>query len=363
MYSEFGGGITKDICDFLCSEFLYIKIKIIMNWSKIQKDHYDGLTQKEIIKKYNISRWFLDKAKKEGKLKIIKHKYTHSKEQKKKISESRKKWLKENPDKHPWRNKDKFISKPCEKLKEKLKDNNIEFKEEIIPLKDKNYSIDIAIVEKCLGLEVNGNQHYNSDKNLKEYYKNRKNEIEKKGWKLIDIHYSLVFKDEFIDNLIRFINNQNKIDIDLDFKFYEKKNNYCECGKQISKRAKKCRECYKLKNNFSKRKKIKKIKINFCECGKEIDKRSKMCKECYFTKNNFTKNENKICKCGKKINKKSNMCNDCYQLSQRKVKRPSYEKLLKEIEEFGYTGTGRKYNVSDNAIRKWKKYYEKELNW
>jgi len=46
-------------------------------------------------------------------------------------------------------------------------------------------------------------------------------------------------------------------------------------------------------------------------------------------------------------------------LYQRKVDRPPYEQLLNEIEELGYVGTGRKYGVSDNAIRKWKKIYEK----
>ena len=50
-------------------------------------------------------------------------------------------------------------------------------------------------------------------------------------------------------------------------------------------------------------------------------------------------------------------------LKQRKrlVERPSYEQLLDEINEYGYSGTGRKYGVSDNAIRKWKKYYEKQI--
>ena len=47
------------------------------------------------------------------------------------------------------------------------------------------------------------------------------------------------------------------------------------------------------------------------------------------------------------------------EISQRKVKRPSYIQLMNEINELGYTGTGKKYGVSDNAIRKWKKYYEK----
>jgi len=68
--------------------------------------------------------------------------------------------------------------------------------------------------------------------------------------------------------------------------------------------------------------------------------------------------ENKnICKCGKEINKSSKKCLECSSLSQRKVERPSLETLLKEIEELGYVGTGKKYGVSDNSIRKWVKTY------
>ena len=43
---------------------------------------------------------------------------------------------------------------------------------------------------------------------------------------------------------------------------------------------------------------------------------------------------------------------------KRKVIRPDYEVLCGEITKLGYVGTGRKYGVSDNAIRKWKKHYE-----
>lgn len=47
-------------------------------------------------------------------------------------------------------------------------------------------------------------------------------------------------------------------------------------------------------------------------------------------------------------------------LERRKVKRPSYEVLIKEVRKNGYSATGRKYEVSDNAIRKWIKFYEKQ---
>lgn len=43
----------------------------------------------------------------------------------------------------------------------------------------------------------------------------------------------------------------------------------------------------------------------------------------------------------------------------RVVERPPYIELLDEITKLGYRGTGKKYGVSDNAVRKWVKAYEK----
>jgi ribosomal protein S27AE len=45
----------------------------------------------------------------------------------------------------------------------------------------------------------------------------------------------------------------------------------------------------------------------------------------------------------------------------RKVERPPYEQLLAEVQAMGYSAVGRKYGVSDNAIRKWVRAYEAEL--
>lgn len=44
----------------------------------------------------------------------------------------------------------------------------------------------------------------------------------------------------------------------------------------------------------------------------------------------------------------------------RRVDRPPYEQLLREIAETSYLAVGRKYGVSDNAIRKWVRQYERE---
>lgn len=48
------------------------------------------------------------------------------------------------------------------------------------------------------------------------------------------------------------------------------------------------------------------------------------------------------------------------QPERRKVTRPPYTHLLREIGALGYAGTGRRYGVSDNAIRKWVRQYERE---
>jgi hypothetical protein len=38
----------------------------------------------------------------------------------------------------------------------------------------------------------------------------------------------------------------------------------------------------------------------------------------------------------------------------------SYEQLLEEIESMGFLAVGRKYGVSDNAVRKWVRFYERQ---
>lgn len=44
----------------------------------------------------------------------------------------------------------------------------------------------------------------------------------------------------------------------------------------------------------------------------------------------------------------------------RRVERPPYGQLMAEIKETSYLAVGRKYGVSDNAIRKWVRAYERE---
>lgn len=138
--------------------------------------------------------------------------FKHTEETKKLLSEKRKLYLKNNPDKHPWKNNDKFISMPCERIKEFLKDNNINFVEEYSPLKDRFFSIDIAFPDIKMGIEVNGNQHYKKNGELKSYYRDRHNLIEHDGWKLLEIHYSIYNNDEELQKLLDFIGKREQPD-------------------------------------------------------------------------------------------------------------------------------------------------------
>ena len=75
-----------------------------------------------------------------------------------------------------------------------------------MPLYPKRYfSIDIAFPEIQLGIEINGEQHYNRDGSLKDYYKKRHEDIENSGWNIIELHYKEVYNDEWIREIINLI--------------------------------------------------------------------------------------------------------------------------------------------------------------
>ena len=132
----------------------------------------------------------------------------HTEETKDTISNKRKEYLKNNPDKHPWKNSTK-VSKPCENFKSFLRSKGVEFEEEFQPLEDRYFSIDIAFTKAKIGIEINGNQHYEKDlKTLKPYYQERHDLITSNGWILLELHYSKFFKEEqmqlVLENIIRF---------------------------------------------------------------------------------------------------------------------------------------------------------------
>lgn len=224
---------------------------------------------------------------------------------KKKISESVKKYWNENPDKHPWKKSEKFLSKPCENFKKILDKKNIQFIPEYKISEKRSFSIDIAIPKYKIAIEINGNQHYEKNGNLKEYYKNREIFIESLNWKVHQIHYSICFDDYSISKTIDNILSNNPEIFDFDYEQY-------------------------LINKLNTKKEKRKMK-NICECGKE---------KYYY----------------------ANFCRKCCSANSRKVERPPLDILIKEVKDNGYTKTGKKYGVSDNTIRKWIKSVERESN-
>ena len=43
----------------------------------------------------------------------------------------------------------------------------------------------------------------------------------------------------------------------------------------------------------------------------------------------------------------------------RRVERPSYEQLMEDVRTMSFLAVGRKYGVTDNAVRKWIRWYER----
>ena len=57
--------------------------------------------------------------------------------------------------------------------------------------------------------------------------------------------------------------------------------------------------------------------------------------------------------CGKLVSFGNNLCSDCAAQKRRVVDRPSREELKKMIREESFLSLGKKFGVTDNAIRKW----------
>lgn len=87
-----------------------------------------------------------------------------------------------------------------------------------------------------------------------------------------------------------------------------------------------------------------------------------LCPNCHSQTDSYAGKNLRITEPKKKLNQEElSKANSHANISCRKVTRPSYEQFLLEFKELGenFSAMGRKYGVSDNAIRKWIKSYEK----
>ncbi len=160
--------------------------------------------------------------------------HKHTEEMKSHLSKKRIEWLKQNPEKHPWKKKDKFISIPCQNFKKYLDSIKLSYISEYNTYNEtsRNFSIDIAFPDIKIGIEINGNQHYNKDGTLKKYYQNRHEIIEACGWKLLEIHYLSCFKEDDMKEIIQFYKQP-------DYSEYFNKNKVIEKERKVQEKIQK----------------------------------------------------------------------------------------------------------------------------
>jgi very-short-patch-repair endonuclease len=67
----------------------------------------------------------------------------------------------------------------------------------------RNFAIDIAFPNEKIGIEINGNQHYQSNGQLKKYYQERHDILEGFGWKIFEIPYLMVWNEDFKSDILK----------------------------------------------------------------------------------------------------------------------------------------------------------------
>ncbi len=168
------------------------------NWEEIQNYHNDGNNWRKIIEKFKISSQGLSYAKSVGVFisrdksvsGALAHKISpkkHSVETKKKISESRIKYLKDNPDKVPYLlNHSSNESYPEKYFSELFEKENLNIKRYLqIGL----YELDFYILDKKIDIEIDGEQHY-TDKKIVESDIRRTKFLTDNGWKIFRIRWA-----------------------------------------------------------------------------------------------------------------------------------------------------------------------------
>lgn len=130
--------------------------------------------------------------------------FRHTEETKKRISESKRKYLQENPDQVPYRlnHSSKGRSYPEEYWKIILDTNDVKYEEEF-PVGI--YSLDFAIPESKIDLEIDGEQHY-VDPRIVESDARRTEYLTSLGWTIIRVRWSefkrLKDKKAFVKDII-----------------------------------------------------------------------------------------------------------------------------------------------------------------
>lgn len=240
---------------------------------------------------------------------------------------------------------------------------------------------------KKLGLKYDIKEKYsrenlipiiNSSKNLKEVFKKLSLRPAGGNYKIIHYYIELYNLDtshfeSSSDRCLRMVNNFLKKDISeyliensdysrtsLKRRLFEEgylKNICCLCGQDENWNGMKISLIIDHINGISNDNRLENLRIVCPNCNAGLDTFAGRNNKKRFVSNDCEvktpTNVPNVCDCGSLILKGSKSCIKCKGLKKRKVNRPPMEILLKDIDELGYRATGRKYGVSDNAIRKW----------
>jgi very-short-patch-repair endonuclease len=127
-------------------------------------------------------------------------------EMRERASNTRKEFLKKNPESHFWHERSNNRSIPCEYFKQELRFRGINFVEEHYPLDDRFFRIDVAFPEHKLGIEINGSQHYQmGSSQLTDYYQKRHDDIVSQGWTLVEVYHRHVWNPNKIEEIVNII--------------------------------------------------------------------------------------------------------------------------------------------------------------
>lgn len=204
-------------------------------------------------------------------------------------------FMKNNPDQTAWRKKN--LSYPEKVFIGLLKMNNLHKQYSIERERPVfPYFIDFAFENVMVAVEVDGSQHELPDRKKRDHQKDET--LKNNGWRV----FRITAKEVLFEGGLVIAKLKEFIGSDEIFE---------NCGIKMHKTVKQLEK--------EKQKKLRLIELE---------------------QNN-----------GLTIKKKENC------LSQRKVDRPPFDQLQQEIRDLGYSAVGRKYEVSDNAIRKWVKTY------
>lgn len=312
------------------------------------KLYINGNSMHKLCIKYNVGHIKITKILIDNNIQIRNHSESLSTykrspltvEHRKKISESRLKYLHLNPDKVPYRlwNTAGYVSYPHNKIMSILKNMNIQGW--ISEYQNSIYSYDIAFPELKLDIEIDGSTHSRPETIISDARRDAYSTSQ--GWKVLRFTASDVVKDstKVVDSIIDVISSINPTYLSTfdSNKWNIQKQNFINYKAQLHK-----------KSQIHKTVVHKPLPLNI-EHNEEHSIFNILYKKCEFCNNDFVSSTVNQLYCNKS-------CAVKYRHKDKASKRPSVDVLIYKIKSTSYVAVGKEYGVSDNAIRKWVKAY------